>query len=240
MNRREVRDARCRCWPLVLARYRAAMRCRDADRSCRRYIKTLGIPMFKNNTPYQSVEQLFTQKVRLEFQSSRRYTIVPSDEGVDGIVRGEIQSISLQPVNLNDSQLASRFRVTVAMKLSFEDVKAGKTLWENPALSFSDQVRARQQHQRRGRVRVRRQRAHRHGSHVDRLRALDRRRDLRGLLTGRQASGLTGQQDVTMFTVAEIKKQIKAGKTGPLLARRAAGNSSPSSDGASAVVLASP
>jgi hypothetical protein len=103
------------------------------------YIKTLGIPMFKNNTPYQSVEQLFTQKVRLEFQSSRRYTIVPSDEGVDGVVRGEIQSISLQPVNLNNAQLASRFRVTVAMKLSFEDVKAGKTLWENPSLSFSDE-----------------------------------------------------------------------------------------------------
>ena len=47
------------------------------------YIKTLGIPMFGNATPYQSVEQAFTQKVRLEFQSSRRYTVVPSDEGVD-------------------------------------------------------------------------------------------------------------------------------------------------------------
>jgi hypothetical protein len=103
------------------------------------YIKTLGIPMFKNNTPYQSVEQIFTQKVRLEFQSSRRYTVVPSDEGVDGVVRGEIQNISLQPVNLNDAQLASRFRVTVTMKLKFEDVKAGKTLWENPSLSFSDE-----------------------------------------------------------------------------------------------------
>lgn len=103
------------------------------------YIKTLGIPMFGNTTPYQSVEQLFTQKVRLEFQSSRRYTVVPSDEGVDGVVRGEIQSISLQPVSLNDAQLASRFRVTVIVKVKFEDVKAQKTLWENPALSFSDE-----------------------------------------------------------------------------------------------------
>jgi hypothetical protein len=25
------------------------------------------------------------------------------------------------------------------MKLKFEDVKAGKTLWENPSLSFSDE-----------------------------------------------------------------------------------------------------
>lgn len=103
------------------------------------YIKILGIPMFKNNTPYQSVEQIFTQKVRLEFQSSRRYEIVPTDEGVDGVVRGEIQSISLNPVNLNNAQLASRFRVTVTMKLKLEDLKAGKTLWENPALSFSDE-----------------------------------------------------------------------------------------------------
>jgi len=103
------------------------------------YIKTLGIPMFGNNTPYQSVEQVFTQKVRLEFQSSRRYTVVPSDEGVDGIVRGEIQSIGLQPVSLNDAQLASRFRVTVVVKVKFDDVKNQKTLWENPALSFSDE-----------------------------------------------------------------------------------------------------
>jgi hypothetical protein len=103
------------------------------------YIRTLGIPMFGNSTPYQIVEQVFTQKVRLEFQSSRRYTVVPSDENVDGVVRGEIVSISLQPVSLNDQQLASRSRVTVLVKVSFEDVKAGKTLWENPALSFSDE-----------------------------------------------------------------------------------------------------
>jgi hypothetical protein len=103
------------------------------------YIKTLGIPMFGNATPYQSVEQYFTQKVRLEFQSSRRYTVVPTDEGVDGVVRGEIQSLSLQPIAVNDQQLASRTRVTVMVKVKFDDVKEGKTLWENPALSFSDE-----------------------------------------------------------------------------------------------------
>jgi hypothetical protein len=106
------------------------------------YIKTLGIPMFGNATPYQSVEQVFTQKVRLEFQSSRRYTVVPTDQGVDAIVRGDIQSIGLQPVNLNDAQLASRFRVTVTVKMKLEDVRAQKTLWENPALSFSDEYEA--------------------------------------------------------------------------------------------------
>ena len=103
------------------------------------YIKTLGIPMFGNTTAYQAVEQIVTQKVRLEFQSSRRYTVVPSDEGVDGIVRGEITSITTSPVSLTDAQLASRYRVTVIVKIAFEDVKAQKVLWENPALSFSDE-----------------------------------------------------------------------------------------------------
>jgi hypothetical protein len=103
------------------------------------YITTLGIPMFANQTPYQTVEQLFTQKVRLEFQSSRRYTVVPGDQGVDGVVRGAIESISIAPVGLNDQQLASRVRFTVIVKVSLEDVKAQKVLWENPSLSFSDE-----------------------------------------------------------------------------------------------------
>jgi Lipopolysaccharide-assembly len=103
------------------------------------YIRVLGIPMFGNATPFQTVEQIFTQKVRLEFQSSRRYTVVPTDEGVDGIVRGEITSISVTPVSLTDAQLASRLRVTVVVKIAFEDVKTQKVLWENPSLSFSDE-----------------------------------------------------------------------------------------------------
>jgi Lipopolysaccharide-assembly len=103
------------------------------------YIKVLGIPMFTNATPYQAVEQLFTQQVRVQFQSSGRYTVVPTDLGADGIVRGEILSIQATPAGLSDAQLASRYRFTVIVKVKFEDVKQGKTLWENPSLSFSDE-----------------------------------------------------------------------------------------------------
>jgi len=103
------------------------------------YIRTLGIPMFGNTTPNPIIEQIFTQKVREEFQASGRYTVIPSDSGADGIVRGEIQSVSSQPVALNDQQLASRYRFTVVVKVAFEDVKQQKTLWENAALSFSEE-----------------------------------------------------------------------------------------------------
>ena len=103
------------------------------------YITTLGIPMFGNTTPYQTVEQIFTQKIRTEFQSRGHYTVVPVDTGVDGVVRGDIQNISLSPVGFTDVQLASRYRFTVVVKVKFDDLKAQKTLWENPALAFSDE-----------------------------------------------------------------------------------------------------
>lgn len=103
------------------------------------YIRTLGIPMFGNITPNPTIEQSLTQKVREEFQASGRYTVIPSEAGADGIVRGEIQSLSSSPVGLNDAQLASRYRFTVVVKVAFEDVKEQKTLWENAALSFSEE-----------------------------------------------------------------------------------------------------
>lgn len=103
------------------------------------YIRTLGIPMFGNTTPYLTIEQLFTQKVRAEFQSRGNYTVVPDDTGVDGVVRGDIQGISLAPVGFTDVQIASRYRITVQVRVRFEDLQAQKTLWENPALSFSDE-----------------------------------------------------------------------------------------------------
>lgn len=103
------------------------------------YIRTLGIPMFGNRTPFSPIEQIFTEKVRVEFQSRGRYQVVPDDTGVDGVVRGEIMSIGAAPAGFNPNQQASRYRFTVIMSVSFSDAKQQKVLWENPGLSFTDE-----------------------------------------------------------------------------------------------------
>jgi hypothetical protein len=103
------------------------------------YIRVIGIPLFLNRTPYVTVEQIFTEKVRVEFQSRGRYRINPTEEGADGVVRGDIVGISLAPVGFTDAQLATRYRFTVAVSVKFDDMQQKKTLWENPALSFSDE-----------------------------------------------------------------------------------------------------
>lgn len=103
------------------------------------YIRTIGIPLFLNRTGFVTVEQLFTEKVRVEFQSRGRYAVQPTEGGADGVVRGEITGISAAPAGFTDVQLATRYRFTVTTSVKFEDATQKKTLWENPALSFSDE-----------------------------------------------------------------------------------------------------
>jgi hypothetical protein len=102
------------------------------------YIRTIGIPPFQNRTPF-TVEQLFTEKVRIEFQSRGRYAVEPTDVGVDGVVRGDIMGISAAPAGFTDAQLATRYRFTIVVSVKFEDLTQKRTLWENSALSFSDE-----------------------------------------------------------------------------------------------------
>lgn len=103
------------------------------------YIRIIGIPLFLNRTPFVTVEQLFTEKVRIEFQSRGRYTVEPTATGVDGVVRGEIVGISAAPAGFTDAQLATRYRFTIVMSVKFDDLAQKRTLWENSALSFSDE-----------------------------------------------------------------------------------------------------
>jgi Lipopolysaccharide-assembly len=103
------------------------------------YIRIIGIPLFLNRTPYLTAEQMFTEKVRVEFQSRGRYSVQPTEAGADGVVRGEIIGISASPVGFTDAQLATRYRFTVTVSVKFDDVTQKKTLWENPALGFSDE-----------------------------------------------------------------------------------------------------
>jgi hypothetical protein len=107
------------------------------------YIRTIGIPLFENRTSIVTLEQLFTEKVRIEFQSRGRYAVQPTEPGADAIVRGVITSIIPTPVAFGNQQLGTRYRLTVTVSVKVDDVTQQKTLWENPALTFSDEYELR-------------------------------------------------------------------------------------------------
>ena len=100
------------------------------------YIRVVGIPAFENRSSFSQVEQVLTEKVRIEFIGRGKYQVIPETTGSDAVLSGEILAISVQPIGLNEQQLASRYLFTWTMKVAFTDARTNEALWSNDALTF--------------------------------------------------------------------------------------------------------
>ena len=102
------------------------------------YIRTVGIPPIENSTATSRIEQVLTEKVRTEFINRGKH-IVTTPAGAHAVLAGAITAFSAQPVGLNEQQLASRYLITVTMRVEFTDVTTSKVLWSNASLTFRDE-----------------------------------------------------------------------------------------------------
>ena len=103
------------------------------------HIKTIGVPLFTNATSVFDVEQTLTVRVRLEFIGRGRYKVVPEGTGTDAVLKGDITAISIRPTAFDSQQQASRYEITVVVKVEFRDVVNDKVLYENPAQTFKEE-----------------------------------------------------------------------------------------------------
>jgi outer membrane lipopolysaccharide assembly protein LptE/RlpB len=103
------------------------------------HIRTIGIPLFTNATSVFDVEQTLTQRVRLEFIGRGKYRVVPDDTGTDAVLKGDISAISIRPTAFDSEQQASRYEITVVVKVEFRDITNDKVLYENPAQTFKEE-----------------------------------------------------------------------------------------------------
>jgi hypothetical protein len=99
-------------------------------------LRTVGIPMIQNRTPFLQVEQTLTQKVREEFIGRGKYEVLLVEAGADAVLSAEITGMSVQPVGFTDQQLASRYLITLTMRGTFTDARSGEVLWSNDALTY--------------------------------------------------------------------------------------------------------
>jgi hypothetical protein len=102
-------------------------------------IRVVAIPPLVNRTTFFDVEQILTEKVRNEFIGRGKYRIVQDTAGADAVLNAEITSITLQPVGLTATQLASRYAFNLTMKVNFVDARTNRSLWQNDALTFREE-----------------------------------------------------------------------------------------------------
>lgn len=103
------------------------------------YIQTIGVPLFGNATSVFDIEQTLTQRVRLELVGRGKYRVVPDETGTDAVLKGDITAITVRPTAFDSQQLASRYEITVVIKVEFTDMTTGKILYENAAQTFKEE-----------------------------------------------------------------------------------------------------
>jgi hypothetical protein len=100
------------------------------------YIRVVGIPPIENRTTISQVDQIVTNEIRSEFIGRGKYRVEPGPAGAQAVLSGAITSITLQPVGFTQQQLATRYLLTLTMRVQFTDATTTEILWSNDALTF--------------------------------------------------------------------------------------------------------
>jgi hypothetical protein len=106
------------------------------------YINTIGIPTFGNRTTVFDLDTQITERVRSEFIARGRYEVVPEAAGADAVLTGEVASVRIDPAGFTSQQIASRYVVTMVVRVELRDARDSKVLWENPGLTFRQEYDA--------------------------------------------------------------------------------------------------
>ncbi|HEY7056183.1 MAG TPA: LPS assembly lipoprotein LptE [Vicinamibacterales bacterium] len=103
------------------------------------YIKTIGVPQFRNLTSIPDVDRRVTDRVRSELIGRGKWVVKPDATDVDGLITGDIVSIAVAPAAFNAQQQATRYALILTARVDFKDVRANKILWSNPSMQYREE-----------------------------------------------------------------------------------------------------
>jgi len=102
-------------------------------------IKTIGILPFVNSTRRAEVEQRITEQITQTFISRGGYRTVPSAEGADAVLRGEVTGYDANPVRVGQDGRASAYEVIVTATVELKDPVTEKVYFRSDHFIFKRQ-----------------------------------------------------------------------------------------------------
>lgn len=88
-------------------------------------IEKVHVNILENSTSETGVENIFTNAIRYEFIRQKKSAV---KEAADGVLSGEIKSLSYKTITHKKSHTSVERRVTVKVALNLKD-RGGNTLW---------------------------------------------------------------------------------------------------------------
>jgi len=93
------------------------------------HIKTVAIPLFQTRTPEFGIDQEITDAV-IEAVTRDNTLKISDQRNSDSLIRGTILQITDSAGAYDQNESASNFRVTIRIKIAFEDKKKQDIMWE--------------------------------------------------------------------------------------------------------------
>jgi Lipopolysaccharide-assembly len=93
------------------------------------HIKTVAVPVFRNNTSEPAIEGFITRAVVEAFSTNGRLKVVGSDKA-DAILDGEITGYSVSSIAFDQNADVRQYRLAVTLNLKMRDVRQNSVLFQ--------------------------------------------------------------------------------------------------------------
>lgn len=94
-----------------------------------RAIQDVFVDNFDNRTTEANIENYIRNSFIDQMRRGARFKIVSSKKLSDAVLTGSINRIATSHVSYAATDVAKEDRVTITMKLTFEEIKTGKVIW---------------------------------------------------------------------------------------------------------------
>ncbi len=101
-------------------------------------IKTVYIPLFKNNTTRFELNQKLTEAVIREFVTRGRVKVVQEAASADAVLDGVVTGFNASPIAYSGatSGSADRFSITITASISLRDQRSKDEVFSNPSYVY--------------------------------------------------------------------------------------------------------
>lgn len=97
------------------------------------HLKTVSVPVFKNQTTEPGAENTITAAVINAFTTNGRLKVVSADRA-DCILDGEVTGYQVQSLTYDSKLNLRSYRLTVTMNVRFRDLRRTELIWQQDAL----------------------------------------------------------------------------------------------------------
>jgi outer membrane lipopolysaccharide assembly protein LptE/RlpB len=102
-------------------------------------IRTMSVPMFKNQTTRFELDVKLTRAVINELVARGRVSLSADPAAADAVLEGEIIGFTANPIGFSGANQADKYNITVTAKVTLREKSSAEPLFANPSFVYQQE-----------------------------------------------------------------------------------------------------